>query len=70
MKIPVDKLNIIVRCDGLALIKHARGTALEQLVTPGVAEVVRCVLEAKWRAKSVRRESGFCPLPDHPQHWF
>ena len=46
MKIPVDELNIIVRRDGLALVKHARGAVLEQLVTPGMMEVVLRVLEA------------------------
>ena len=57
MKIPVDELNIIVRRDGLALVKHARGAVLEQLVTPGMMEVVLRVLEAEWRAKGVQRGS-------------
>jgi hypothetical protein len=54
MKIPVDELNIIVRLDGLALVKHARGTVLEQLVTLGMVEVVLRALEAERRAESVQ----------------
>jgi hypothetical protein len=55
MKIPVDELNIIVRVDGLVLIKHPRGAVLEQLVRPGIQEVVLRVLEAQRRTERVQR---------------
>jgi hypothetical protein len=55
MKIPVDELNIIVRLDGLVLIKHARGAVLEQLVRPSILDVVLRVLEAQRRAERVQR---------------
>ena len=57
MKIPVDELNLIVRSDGLALVKHAHKAVLEQLVTPGMVEAVLRVIEAEWRAEKVQRGS-------------
>ena len=55
MKIPVDELNIIVRLDGLALIKHPRGVVLEQLVTWGTLEIFLRELKAQRRGERVRR---------------
>jgi hypothetical protein len=51
MKVPVDELNISIRLDGLALVKHASGAALEQLIRPGMVEVVLRALEAEGRAE-------------------
>jgi hypothetical protein len=55
MKVPVDELNIIVRLDGLVLIKHPRGALLEQLVTSGTLEIVLRELEAQRRGERVQR---------------
>jgi hypothetical protein len=55
MKIPVDELNIIVRLDGLVLIRHPRGAVLEQLVTSSTLEIVLRGLEAQRRGKRLQR---------------